>query len=100
MKAEALQSKAATNIQTAFINRPLKPFNSSSEKSRAGDITTSYFFNVHGEYDDVMNMIQRALKSVPTVSKAYYQILGRPKGKNQQVFGNPFVIQDNCSKRV
>jgi len=70
--------------------RPLKPFNSSSEKSRAGDITTSYFFRVQGEYDAVMNMIKRAMKYVPTVSKAYYQILA--KGQNQHFFGEPFVI--------
>ena len=45
---------------------------------------------MRGEYDGAMNMIKRALKYVPTVSKAYYQILG--KGQNPQFFGKPFVI--------
>ena len=44
LKADETKSKAATTIKQAFIKRPLKPFNSSSEKNRAGDITTSYFF--------------------------------------------------------
>jgi len=90
LKANETKSQAATTIKQAFINRPLKPFSSSSEKSRAGDITTSYFFKVQGEYDAVMNMINRAMKYVPSTSKAYYQILA--KGQNQQFFGKPFVI--------
>jgi hypothetical protein len=73
LKAEETKLQAATTIKQAFINRPLKPFNSSSQKNRAGDITTSYFFRVQGEYDAVMNMIKRAMKYVPNASIDFSQ---------------------------
>jgi hypothetical protein len=96
LKAEAVQSKAATKIQTAFHNRPLKPYNSSYITTHGGDIITSYFYKVTGntqDYDNMLIQVARGLNYVPNIFKGYYQILA--SGLNQQYFGQTF----NKSKR-
>ena len=83
------KSLAARRIQTAFLNRPLTPYTASSKMSHAGDIHTSYHFKVQTlEYDDLMAIVRRALKYIPTVETGHYQILAM--GLNQQFFGKPF----------